>query len=212
MTGYVAVIDYNMGNVGAIMNMLRKIGAEAMLTRDFLDIERASHVILPGVGSFDRGLENLDRYGLRSVLDELALARRVPVLGICLGMQLLSRCSEEGTEEGLGWLDARTIRFTGDDVGVRKIPHMGWNFVRPRVGCQLFDRFSDPPRFYFAHSYQVVCDEEADIAGTTRYGRQFTSVVAKDNVFGVQFHPEKSHRYGIELLRSFVSSPVSAAC
>jgi glutamine amidotransferase len=202
----IAIIDYDMGNVGSIANMLRKIGVESIITADPAVIEAADKLILPGVGAFDTGMTNLARSGLMPVLHRRA-ERGTPVLGICLGMELLTRGSEEGVCPGLGWIAGRTVRFAFP-AGADKlnVPHMGWNSVRPSSTSTLLRDMPDDARFYFVHSYHVACDSEADVAGRTHYGYDFASIVERGNVMGTQFHPEKSHRFGMALLRNFVAA------
>lgn len=200
----IVIIDYGMGNVGSILNMLRRIGADAVISRNPIDIENASRIILPGVGAFDQGMKNLREYGLVDVLESCVKVRQRPFLGICLGMQLLTERSEEGQLQGLGWVRGKAVRFKFKE-GVRlKVPNMGWNTVSPQRGCQLFAGFEDDPRFYFTHSYHVSCEHAEDIAATTHYGYAFPSAIQHANVFGVQFHPEKSHKYGLRLLENFL--------
>jgi imidazole glycerol-phosphate synthase subunit HisH len=201
----IVIIDYDMGNIGSIENMIRKVGGSSIVSRDPAVIEQADKIVLPGVGAFDTGMENIARFNLRSVLDYKVLEERVPLLGICLGMQLLTRGSEEGTLPGLGWIDAKTVRFPSA-IGEQKlrIPHMGWNSVRAARQDPFLEGLDEAPRFYFVHSYYVSCDYVDTILGETKYGIQFTSIVRRDNVIGTQFHPEKSHRFGMKLIENFV--------
>jgi glutamine amidotransferase len=198
----IAILDYDMGNIGSIANMLRHIGAECTVTSDPGALRDAKGLILPGVGAFDEGMDRLRDRGLKSVLDRLALAERKPILGICLGAQLMTRSSEEGRLPGLGWIAADTRRFRAQP-GMR-IPHMGWNHVEIQRAHPLWACLRPGARFYFVHSYHLVCDDPADVLCQTDYGGPFTSAIGRDNILGVQFHPEKSHRYGMELLRGFV--------
>jgi glutamine amidotransferase len=198
----IAIVDYDMGNVGSIRNMLKKIGVAAEVTCDPDRIAAAEKLILPGVGAFDAGIENLRRSGLVPLLEQRVREARVPVLGICLGMQLMTHGSEEGRLEGLGWIDACTLRFRPDDPAL-KVPHMGWNRVFAARPSALTDDLPDEPRFYFVHSYHVRCASEDDVVLTTPYGGLFHSAFRRDNVWGVQFHPEKSHKFGMRLLASF---------
>lgn len=201
----IAVIDYGMGNIGSIINMLKKIGTESMATSDESEISRAEKIILPGVGSFDKGMQNVMDRSLVPVLKKKAFEEKVPILGICLGMQLLTRSSEEGRLQGLGMIDADTIRFQPvDSEPGLKIPHMGWNHVVICKPCPLTRNLGDEPRYYFVHSYHVVCDDPSDTILQTVYGIPFTSAFQKENISGVQFHPEKSHTFGIRLLSNFV--------
>lgn len=209
----IAVIDYGMGNVGSILNMLRKIGAPAKLTADRTEILRSNALILPGVGAFDEGMRNLAVKDLRGLLDECVLERRTPILGICLGMQLLTKASEEGCMSGLGWIDAETKRFKFENA-ILRIPHMGWNYTTPRarhtpsgqaLADQLFAGGEPNPRFYFVHSYHVCCARPEDVLATASYGCEITAAIGSGNIAGTQFHPEKSLRFGLALMRSFVN-------
>lgn len=198
----ITIVDYQMGNLGSISNMLKKLGIPSKITADPQDIAAASKLILPGVGAFDAGMDNLQRSGLLPVLNERVLGAGVPTLGICLGMQLMTRRSDEGQREGLGWIDAETLRFRPSDT-MLKVPHMGWNLVRPVRSSPLTDSLPDEPRFYFVHSYYVRCNAPEDVLLTTQYGEEFHSAFQHGTVSGVQFHPEKSHKFGMALLRNF---------
>ena len=199
------VVNSGIGNLGAIPNMLRRIGVDAVVTDDPATIEGADKLILPGVGSFDAAARRLDELDLVPILNRKVLEQRTPVLGLCLGMQLLGEGSQEGELPGLGWIGGRVVRFRfdGSDPGLR-VPHMGWNFVRPAAPTRLLDGLGDHPRFYFAHSYHFVCADATDAVGVTEYGVEFPSVIARGNVYGAQFHPEKSHRFGLRFLENFV--------
>jgi glutamine amidotransferase len=199
------VVDTGVANVGSIANMLKRIGAQALVSSRPPDIERATKLILPGVGAFDGGMRALRERGLIEVLNARALDARIPVLGLCLGMHILTRGSEEGELPGLGWLDARTVRFrfSVPATGL-KVPHMGWNYVSACRTHPLLDGLGDEPRFYFVHSYHVECGDPALVLGQTSYGYSFPAAIARDNIMGVQFHPEKSHRFGMTILRNFV--------
>ncbi|HWR26487.1 MAG TPA: imidazole glycerol phosphate synthase subunit HisH [candidate division Zixibacteria bacterium] len=200
----VHIVDYGMGNMGSILNMLKKIGTAAVISSKISDIEKAEKLILPGVGSFDNGISNLRNLGLVPILSDKVINDRIPILGICLGMQLLTMGSEEGALDGLGWLKAKTIRFNFDKTQTNlKVPHMGWNTVKIEIEDYLFRDMYQDARFYFVHSYHVVCDDELDVASKTHYGYDFISSVQKENIFGVQFHPEKSHKFGLKLLKNF---------
>ena len=198
----IVVIDYKMGNIGSILNMLKKIDAEGIISSDPDEIKRADKLILPGVGSFDRGIRNLTDSGLIPILESKVIKERTPILGICLGMQLFSKRSEEGVLDGLGWIDAEVKRFSFENNKL-KIPHMGWNSVTVLKQDNLLRDMPEQSRFYFVHSYYLVCKDEKDALLTTDYGHSFTSAVKKDNIIGVQFHPEKSHKFGMKLLKNF---------
>jgi glutamine amidotransferase len=201
----IVIVDYRMGNLGSIANMLRKIGSTAIISSDPKEIAKATKIILPGVGAFDNGIKSLADLGLLAVLNAKALVEKVPVLGICLGMQLMTRSSEEGREAGLGWVDAATVRFATSCSPTLKIPHMGWNTTTVHTQSALFEGLDEGARFYFVHSYHSVCNDESNCIAKTQYGYEFTSAFQRNNVFGVQFHPEKSHKYGMRLLSNFVN-------
>ncbi len=197
----ITIVDYGMGNLGSIQNMLKHIGVATTVTADLQAIGEASKIILPGVGAFDYAMTRINSTGLREVLERKALVERVPVLGICLGMQLLTRGSEEGELPGLCWIPAVTRRFPHQS-GL-KVPHMGWNLVRPPTPSKLTQGFEEETRFYFVHSYYVtVVDLQNSILKTT-YGIEFDSAIQHGNIYGAQFHPEKSHRFGMRLLKNF---------
>lgn len=202
----IAVLDYGMGNLGSILNMFKKVGATAVITDDPETILNAEKILLPGVGAFDTGMQNLQASGLRSLLDECVLEMKKPVLGICLGMQLMTKTSEEGKLPGLGWVDAEVKRL-GPLGPKMKIPHMGWNQVRIMKEDALIAGLSDESRFYFVHSYRVVCQNFNDVLLQTSYGLEFHSAFCSGNVWGVQFHPEKSHKFGMRLLKNFSELP-----
>ena len=202
----ITIVDYEMGNVGSILNMLKHLGQPARISSRPEDIRAATKLILPGVGAFDAGMKNLAAKGLRAALDEAALERKTPLLGICLGMQLLSHSSEEGHERGLGWLDARTVRFHFDAEADLKVPHMGWNLVRPCRADPLLAGLERDARFYFVHSFHLVCRNRDDEIARTTHGYEFASIVRRGHIQGTQFHPEKSHRFGMKLLGNFARS------
>lgn len=201
----IVVVNYGLGNVGSLLNMMEKIGADAIASSDLEVIKQAKKLILPGVGSFDKGIENLESLGLVKLLEKKCIKEKIPIMGICLGMQLFTRCSEEGTREGLGWINADTVKFKFNEDRPRlRIPHMGWNTVEAKKWSVLLDESGQELRYYFGHSYHVVCEEEADILAETSYGYNFPSAIWKNNIVGVQFHPEKSHKFGLKLIKSFV--------
>jgi imidazole glycerol-phosphate synthase subunit HisH len=200
----IVIIDYGMGNLGSIQNLLKRIGYASVISSSPEEILNASKLILPGVGSFDNGMENIQERGLVDVFNEKVLKMKTPVLGICLGCQLITKSSEEGILPGLGWIDARTIRFSfPEDNNNLKIPHMGWNMARVCKSDPLVDDLNKDQRFYFVHSYHVVCEREEDILMKSFYGYDFVSAVKNNNVVGVQFHPEKSHRFGMHFMKNW---------
>lgn len=199
----ISVIDYGVSNLGSMLNMLRKVGAQAQLVSTPEELDRAEKIILPGVGAFDNGIAALNERGLIEPLRKKALEDKVPLLGVCLGMQMLGRCSEEGSMEGLGLVDAESRRFRFAQDSGHKVPHMGWSLLAQRRDSALQNGLDALTRFYFCHSYHLVCDQPADVLASASYGADFVAMVQHDNVYGVQFHPEKSHRFGMALLRNF---------
>jgi len=200
----ITIVDYGLGNIRAFLNVYRRLNIEVKTATNGDELRGASKVILPGVGSFDHAMEQLGQSGMRERLDDLVLRQHVPVLGVCVGMQILGRASDEGTLPGLGWIDGR-VRSLESLMPVEKlpVPHMGWNDVRPVVSNPLFDRLNSGARFYFLHSYYFHCDREGDAIAVSSYGTDFACAVNAGNIFGVQFHPEKSHQYGARLLQNF---------
>ncbi|HVW24424.1 MAG TPA: imidazole glycerol phosphate synthase subunit HisH [Polyangiaceae bacterium] len=207
----IAVVDSGVANVGSVVNMLKRIGVRAHAVDVPSALESADAIILPGVGHFDAGMKHLRERGLVEALEDRVLGRRVPILGICLGMQLLTRSSEEGAAAGLSWLDAETQRLDPGIASGLLVPHMGWNET---IGSDedLFGRFEGTPRFYYVHSYHVVCRAQSDVAAVCMYGTKVTAAVRHRNIFGCQFHPEKSHRYGMKFLEAFVGLASGAKC
>ena len=202
------IIDYKAGNVRSIQNMLKKIGCKSIISDKLEDIENASKLILPGVGAFDYGMEQLEKSGLIPILNKKVLQDRIPVLGICLGVQLFTKGSNEGQKAGLGWFDAETVAFDKTKLPENyKIPHMGWSEINYNNNCKLFKNMHElPPRFYFVHSYHLKTNNETDIIATTTYGYEFVVGLKKENIIGVQFHPEKSHKFGMRVLQNFVDN------
>jgi imidazole glycerol-phosphate synthase subunit HisH len=200
----ITIIDYKTGNLGSIQNILKKIGVESIVTSDKSEISKATKLIFPGVGAFDTGMKNLAHLDIVDILNEKVLKEKIPVLGICLGMQLMSNKSDEGQLPGLGWIDAEVVRFNFKDTISYKIPHMGWNFVNQEKESCLLKEMYDDARFYFVHSYYFKANDEKDILTSTHYEIKFTSSVEKGNILGVQFHPEKSHKFGMKLLKNFI--------
>lgn len=198
------IVDYNTGNVGSIVNLIKKNGSVGIVVKSPEELSDASKIILPGVGHFDFGMDQLRKSGWINILNKKVLIEKVPVLGICLGMHLMCSFSEEGEGPGLGWVDAEVKKFVFDSPEI-KVPHMGWNFVHPVHKNTLFRNFTETPRFYFVHSYYVKCNQEVNILGNTIYHSQkIVSSFQKENIFGVQFHPEKSHVFGLQLIKNFI--------
>ena len=197
----IVILNYGMGNLGSVCNMFKKIGASVQLTNVPEDLANAAKILLPGVGAFDQAMKRINESGFREILDKKVLIDKVPILGICLGMQLLTRGSEEGQLPGLGWIAADTLRFPVQS-GL-KVPHMGWNLVRPSNLSPLTAGLPDEPRFYFVHSYRVCVDDETDSILKCHYGIDFDAAIQHDNIFGAQFHPEKSHKFGMQFLENF---------
>jgi glutamine amidotransferase len=201
----IVVIDCGVGNIGSILSMGRKTGADFTASRDPIVVARADKLILPGVGAFDSGMNKLRESGLIPILNERVLVDQVPILGICLGLQFFTRGTEEGRLPGLNWIAAQTRRFKFPPEQSRlKVPHMGWNSVEVAKMDTLVSDLPPEPRFYFVHSYYVECDEPTDVLTWTTYGRPFASGVQRGNIRGTQFHPEKSHKFGLALLKNFI--------
>jgi len=201
----ILIIDYGVGNLRSIQNMLRRAGADAVISRDPDKIRTASRLILPGVGHFGFAMESLRKLDLMDVLNESVLVARVPILGICLGAQLLGRRSEEGECAGLNWVNMDIVRFDASKIRQHgKVTHMGWADTH-HIDCALFNGMCETPRFYYVHSYHFQCDDPHIVMCTAEYGYRFASGIAHGNILGVQFHPEKSHVYGQQLLKNFAS-------
>ncbi len=198
----IAIIDYGLGNVGSIANMLKVIGEKSVITYAHERIINADKVILPGVGAFDAGMEQLETRGLLSVLRDVA-SKGKPILGICLGMQLLGEKSEEGQKKGIGLLPFQSVRFCFENNIDLKIPHMGWDTVDIKKDVPLVAGITTTQRYYFVHSFHAVCANTKDILMTCDYGYEFAAAVCRGNIYGVQFHPEKSHDFGMQILNNF---------
>jgi glutamine amidotransferase len=200
----ITIVDYGLGNVRAFLNVYRRLNIEAGTARTPGELAGASKLILPGVGAFDNAMDRLNESGMREALDELVLSRRVPVLGVCVGMQMLARSSDEGIRPGLGWIEGSVKGFAGLPAATPlPVPHMGWNDVRCVGRSPLLEGLDATARFYFLHSYYFHCEREGDGIATTAYGIEFACAVNAENIFGVQFHPEKSHRSGTRVLQNF---------
>jgi glutamine amidotransferase len=203
MSKKVVIIDYGMGNLGSISNMLKYIGVDSMITSDHNVIDSAEKIILPGVGHFDSAMTNINELNLVEILRKKSLVDKVPFLGICLGMQLMCRHSEEGNRGGLGLINADVLGF--NLARPYKVPHMGWNLIEPKNDNAILENLDNNSRFYFVHSYYVKTDDESNVLTYTNYGHKFVSGITNNkNIFGVQFHPEKSHKYGVTLFKNFI--------
>ncbi|MCK9275949.1 MAG: imidazole glycerol phosphate synthase subunit HisH [Syntrophales bacterium] len=198
----ISILNYGMGNLASIKNMLKKVGVSAEIIENAKEVDEAQALIIPGVGKFDNAMQSIKIMGLHDALNKAALERKIPILGICLGMQLMTRSSEEGKLSGLGWIEAdcRLIKVNRKNF---KIPHMGWNTIEIQKVNPYFDGNFTEHRFYFVHSYSAHCDSSADILTTTQYAGEFVSAFSSGNLVGVQFHPEKSHKFGASFFRCF---------
>ncbi len=202
----IVVVNSGTSNVGSIVNMLKKVGSNGVISEDPEVIRQAERLILPGVGSFDSGVSALRRLDLWDCLQETVIKKAVPCLGVCLGMQMMCRGSEEGELPGLGWFEADVVRLPRNTVeGVLRVPHMGWNRISPQNAHPIVAELATDARFYFVHSYCVQADHASDVVATCNYGVEFACSIAKDNVVAVQFHPEKSHKFGMKLMANFVN-------
>jgi glutamine amidotransferase len=200
----ITIIDYGVGNINAFVNVYKRVNVPTKIAKTAADLEDAQKLILPGVGHFDHAMSELIKSGMREKLDELVLVKKTPIIGICVGMQMMGNSSDEGNLEGLKWIDASIKKFDETKIQqVTRLPHMGWNDVHPVVSNPLFEGLEKEALFYFLHSYYFECNNSADILATSEYGGQFTCAAHHDNVYGIQFHPEKSHHYGEMLLHNF---------
>ena len=199
----ITIVDYSLGNLGSLSNMIRRVGGECRISSGAEDIDTAECLLLPGVGSFDEAVRNLQERGYFGLLQQKALEDGIPVLGICLGMQLMTKGSEEGNSPGLGLVDAEARRIRPGSDKALKVPHMGWNSLSVQKPSQLFSA-DEEQRFYFVHSYSVSCANQDDVLATTRYGTEFVSAFERATIVGLQFHPEKSHRYGMNFFSRFL--------
>jgi imidazole glycerol-phosphate synthase subunit HisH len=199
----ITIVNYGVGNLASIKNMLKKAGFDAVLATEKSEIEQASKLILPGIGAFDHCMSEFNKSGLREMVTKKALGDNTPLLGICVGLQMLMENSEEGVEPGLGWIKGKTIKFKKEALGDLKIPHMGWTNVQIVKDTPVTRDLGNEPRFYFVHSYYVQPEDQSDTMLTATYGYEFTAAVNRNNIFGAQFHPEKSHKYGMKILENF---------
>jgi glutamine amidotransferase len=202
----ITLIDYGVGNIFAFQNVYKRLNIPTKIAKTVADLEGAEKLILPGVGAFDHAMEQLNSSGMRQKLDELVLEKKIPVIGICVGMQMMGNRSDEGISEGLKWIDAEILKFDETLIKQRtKLPHMGWNDVVPSKEHPLFKGIEKDAIFYFLHSFYFRCNQMEDIIATSDYGISFSSAVNSKNVFGIQFHPEKSHQNGEKLLFNFAN-------
>ncbi|SFD73539.1 imidazole glycerol phosphate synthase subunit HisH [Flavobacterium phragmitis] len=200
----ITLIDYGVGNINAFLNVYKRVNVPIKVAKTVNDLKDTKKIILPGVGHFDHAIAELIKSGMREKLDELVLQQKVPVIGICVGMQMMANSSEEGKRQGLGWIDASVKKF--DEMKIKQVtrlPHMGWNDVNPVMINPLFEGLQKDALFYFLHSYYFECNNNSDILAVSDYGGEFTCAANHDNVYGIQFHPEKSHHYGEILLHNF---------
>jgi imidazole glycerol-phosphate synthase subunit HisH len=200
----ITIIDYGLGNIRAFVNVYERLNVKTKIAHSPDDLKDASKLILPGVGAFDYAMNQLNRSGMRDELEKQVLVDKIPVVGICVGMQMLAGSSDEGVLPGLGWIDASVKKFDASKFAFKTLlPHMGWNTIRPVNENDLLAGFDHKSRFYFLHSYYFICNKAEDVIASTDYGITFTSAVNRDNIYGIQFHPEKSHANGIRLLHNF---------
>lgn len=203
-TSQIVIIDYGMGNLRSVLKKFERLNADVRISNQADEIGKADKLVLPGVGHFANGVKNLKELGIWGVLNHKVIVRKTPILGICLGMQLMARHSEEGDSEGFGWFDAEVVQFNVKDKRTFKVPHMGWNSADLQKESPLFHQIPHEAPFYFVHSYHFKCNEAADILANTTYAYDFVSAVEKGNIFGTQFHPEKSHDFGEQLISNFL--------
>jgi len=197
----IAIVDYGLGNVQAFKDVYNRLNVPVLIAKSSKDLVDATKLILPGVGSFDYAIMKLDESGMRKNIEDLVIDKKIPILGVCVGMQMLARSSEEGKLKGLGWIDAIVKRF--DSTNSIILPHMGWNNVSPRSYSGLYKNTKEDLKFYFLHEYYLDAFEESDVEATANYEGEYVCSVRKGNIFGVQFHPEKSHHFGMQLLKNF---------
>lgn len=200
----ISILNYGLGNLQAFANIYKRLNIRANIVSNSEELKKSSRIILPGVGAFDWAMKRLNDSGMRETLDDLVLNKGKPILGICVGMQMMARKSQEGIMEGLGWVEGEIVKFEQDKSNQKlHLPHMGWNDVNPLNCKSIFKDLDGDSRFYFLHSYYFLPQSQYNILSKTEYGIEFTSSINKENVFGVQFHPEKSHKWGMQLLKNF---------
>lgn len=202
----ITIVDYGLGNIRAFTNVYERLNIKTRIAHKASDISDASKIILPGVGSFDHAMNLLNDSGMREELDKQVLTNKIPVVGICLGMQIMAHSSDEGLLPGLGWIDGEVKLFDSKTIPYKtRMPHMGWNSIKPEKESKILSKLNEQSRFYFLHSYYFVCNKIENILTSTKYGITYTSAINHDNIFGIQYHPEKSHSNGIQLLKNFAS-------
>jgi len=200
----ITIIDYGVGNINAFLNIYKQLNIPATTAKTVAELSGASKLILPGVGHFDYAMQRFTDSGMKDKVDELVVNQKVPVVGVCVGMQMMAKGSDEGSLPGLGWIDAHVHKFDASQVSAKlPLPHMGWNDIQIVKNTPLLKDLETDPRYYFLHSYYFKCNNQNDSIAETKYGINFTSAVNHDNIFGAQFHPEKSHHFGIQLLKNF---------
>jgi glutamine amidotransferase len=205
MTDEIVIVDYGMGNLHSVQKRIHKIGGKSIISSDPEVITNASKIILPGVGHFGKAMKNLKDQNIFQALNKAVLERKVPILGICLGMQIMAKHSEEGDSEGLGWINATVKKFSMEDKLRFKVPHMGWNTVIINKESPLFSNIQDNPEFYFVHSFYLSSNDKSINLNETNYEQDFVSAIQLNNIFGVQYHPEKSHDSGNSLFKNFIN-------
>jgi len=200
----IAIIDYGVGNIRAFANIYKKLGVPLIIAKTADDLIGAKKLILPGVGAFDHAMDQLQKSGMRAFLDDMVIKEQIPVIGICVGMQMLAKSSDEGKLDGLGWIDASVKKFDESEIRFKThLPHMGWNDIKLVRENKILKGLEKDAKFYFLHSYYFHCNQSEDVIAEADYGIEFSCAINKNNVYGVQFHPEKSHEYGIQLLKNF---------
>ncbi|WP_419777612.1 imidazole glycerol phosphate synthase subunit HisH [Malaciobacter marinus] len=199
----IGIVDYGVGNIKAFSNIYQNLNTPFKIVKNIDDFENISKLILPGVGSFDHAMTSLQSSGMKEKLDELVLVKKLPILGVCVGMQMLAKSSEEGVLNGLGWIDGVVKKFYKSKIKNSPLPHMGWNTLNIEKQNIIFDNLEENPRYYFLHSYYFECNNKEDVIATATYGEHFECMINYENIYGIQCHPEKSHHNGIQLLKNF---------
>jgi glutamine amidotransferase len=201
----ITIIDYGAGNIGSIVNMISRMGGKSIISSSIEDLLNAKKIILPGVGSFDFGMQKLLETGYIETLEKKVLEEKVPILGICLGAQMMCKNSDEGNLQGLGWFDANVKKFEFENKNELRIPHMGWNYIQNKKDNLITEGLAEKSKFYFVHSYYISSNNQSEILLETNYGLPFVSALQKENIYAVQFHPEKSHKFGMQLFKNFIA-------